>query len=251
MGRSFRKAYEWFCSQLKAIRQDLTVQRIHDAFAIQVYETHARIALEEGDLNEYNQCQTQLKELYEIFEHQPNSKDDEDGEKDAEKGLALLNHYEFLAYRIIYYVFLTGNQKYSGGSSDLLNIMLHLTNDQLEDPCIAHALQVRVAVAEFDYHSFFQLQDAAPKMGAYLMDYMVPTVRQWALLRITRAYRPSISVLHVLKELGFDHVDQQDNDDGISWLESCGCILNPEKTMILTKESVIQESNLTAKNSLI
>ncbi len=44
--------YLWFCSQLKAIRQDCTVQRIQCELAVDVYETHARIALQEGDLNE-------------------------------------------------------------------------------------------------------------------------------------------------------------------------------------------------------
>ena len=44
--------YLWFCSQLKAIRQDCTVQRIQGDLAVDVYETHARIALQEGDLNE-------------------------------------------------------------------------------------------------------------------------------------------------------------------------------------------------------
>ena len=51
----FRKRqhdYLWFCSQLKAIRQDCTVQRIQGDLAVDVYETHARIALQEGDLNE-------------------------------------------------------------------------------------------------------------------------------------------------------------------------------------------------------
>ena len=224
--------YVWICSQLKAIRQDMTVQRIFNGFAIQVYETHGRIALEQGDLNEYNQCQTQLKELY--------TKQD-DNDKDAMK-----NQNEFIAFRLIYYVHQTGNKKYEGGSSDLFKIMLSLTPEQRADPSIAHALKVRAAVAEFDYHAFFQLKASCPnKHGVYLMDFMVSNVRHWGLQRMCKAYRPSVSLKFVLQELGFQDIV----NEGIMWLESCGVVISQDE--VVTKDSIVQESNLKAQNSLI
>jgi hypothetical protein len=232
---SNRRDYLWFCSQLKAVRQDCTVQHIQNSFTVEVYETHARIALEEGDLNEYNQCQTQLKDLYRSLE-------DDDPKAAANRG-------EFIAYRLLYYIFLTGNNKYDGGSSDLFKIMTSLTPAERTHPAIDHALQVRVAVADFDYHRFFLLRKRCPNLGSHLMDLIVPGIRYNAVLRMCKAYRPFVEVPFVLSQLGFE--PSLDMDHGISWLESCGCVLSEDKSSWNTKDTVVRESDTMDKKSLI
>lgn len=231
-----KRDYLWFCSEMKSMRQDLTVQHISNALTVEVYEFHARIALQEADLNEFNQAQTQLRILY----------DDLDDPK------ALENQNEFVAYLVIYFVMLSLNKKYTGGSSDILNLMLSLTPSQRADSAIQHALEVRASIAEIiDYHKFFRLYASCPNLGGKLMDLMVPTVRHWSLQRICGACRPTVEVVYVLNGLGLKTAEPQDVEEGRRFLLSCGCVLSEDGKDIKTKESVVRESDLQEKRSLI
>ncbi|ERT02510.1 hypothetical protein HMPREF1624_00809 [Sporothrix schenckii ATCC 58251] len=169
--------YGYICDQFKAMRQDLTVQRIRNDFTVLVYEIHARIALEKGDLGEYNQCQTQLMALY----------------RQGLKG----NPIEFKAYRVLYFIH-TANQAALG------NAMADLTADEKKEEPIRHALQVRSALALGNYHRFFQLYLATPNMGAYLMDMFANRERLVAMCNICRAYKPDVRLRFITEELGFE-----------------------------------------------
>ncbi|KAJ9474970.1 Protein THP3 [Pseudozyma hubeiensis] len=175
--------YSYICDQFKSMRQDLTVQRIKNEFTVKVYEIHARIALEMGDLGEYNQCQSQLRGLYAY----------------GIRGSAM----EFLAYRILYLLH-TKNRR------DVNALMAELTEEHKAEPAVEHALQVRAALVTGNYHSFFQLYTDAPNMNAYIMDHFVERERINALLIMSKCYRPSIALSFIADELAFQDVAEAD-----------------------------------------
>lgn len=153
--------YSYICDQFKSLRQDLTVQHIKNEFTVNVYEIHARIALEKGDLGEYNQCQTQLRALY------------------SQK---LGGHpMEFKAYRILYFI-------HTCNRTDMNDVLADLTTAEKRDEAVKHALDARSALALGNYHRFFQLYLDTPNMGAYLMDMFVGRERLAALANICKAY---------------------------------------------------------------
>ena len=152
--------YLYICDQLKSIRQDLTVQHIETDFTVSVYEIHARIALENGDLGEYNQCQTVLKRL-----HKQN----------------LSGHpAEFIAYRILYFI-------YTRNRTQMNHVLAELTDSEKKESAIIHALSVRSALALGNFHRFFRLYLDAPNMGAYLVDMFIERERDSALKAICKA----------------------------------------------------------------
>ena len=86
-------------------------------------------------------------------------------------------------------------------------------------------------------------------MADLLMDKIVPHIRQGALQRIVKAYRPSVSAEFVLRELGFDTKNRAESENGKAWMISCGCKF--DGTNMLTKDTVLKESGMSAKSSLI
>ncbi|CEI89797.1 hypothetical protein RMCBS344292_04144 [Rhizopus microsporus] len=175
--------YSYICEQFKSMRQDLTVQRIQNEFTVRVYETHARIALEKGDIGEYNQCQTQLKYLY------------EQGIQGCED--------EFVAYRILYMLFSRNQSDLNAMLEDMCEIGL---DNQAE--CVQHALMTRSCLAKGNYFRFFRLYENAPNMGGYLMDQFVNRARIDALVVLCKAHKMGISLSYIAKQLSFDKVKQ-------------------------------------------
>ena len=176
--------YHWACEQLKSVRQDIVVQHIHNAFALETYETHARVALEHGDMKEYNQCQTQV----EILHRPPHS-------LGTERTTA-----EFAAYRVLYQIYT--RHKYGQSTKELSAVLAALRPAVLRAPAVIHARKVLRSIELFDYASFFRLYKSVPNMGVYLLDLFRDFVRHAALQRLTKAFRPSLALSSVRKAVG-------------------------------------------------
>lgn len=169
--------YTFVCEQLKSIRQDLIIQNINNAFAVKVYECHARIAMEKLDTTEYNQCQTRLIDLY--------ASNDSVG-----------NPLEFLCYRILYYIYISNN-------SDAMKLVAQLTPAQKSNSDVKFAVNVFNAWSSGNYYQFFRLYLIAPKMSGYLMDSYVQRERNNTMKILIKSYKPTISVQRISELLAY------------------------------------------------
>lgn len=239
--------FDWANEQLKSVRQDITVQHLRNSFVLEVYETHARILLEHGDLNEFNQCQTMIRSLTSPYQASMDELEDDDLMTTPSSALENLSpnqsetngllHQsdetsdEFQAYGLLY------DLVQHSWSDLVLALSLHSRNRSRSDRSIdsdvdtpkkkcqgpplnggipevvrgssfRHALTVVMAVIHNDYQTFFRLYESAPHMSAYLMDFLVRRVRDAAYERIIAAYRPTISVEYVREALVFQDLEE-------------------------------------------
>lgn len=204
---SSNRDYHYACDQLKSIRQDLTVQFIRNSFTVLVYETHARIALEISDHEEFNQCQSQLKTLYEIVP------------SDAQ--------YEFLGYLILYLI-------YTNNTTELQLTLSKLSKDIARHPVVDHALKVRRAWSLANYHQLFTLYKQAPAMSAKVMDWFLERERKHAMKIIMRSYRPNVPIDFVSEQLAFENID-----DCLQFANKHANQLNPATMTTTSGASVI------------
>ncbi|KAG8390019.1 hypothetical protein BUALT_Bualt01G0039700 [Buddleja alternifolia] len=219
MVQNSQKNYLYKCDQLKSIRQDLTVQHIRNELTVKVYETHARLAIEVGDLPEYNQCQSQLKTLY-------------------SEGIMGCN-MEFAAYNLLCVILHSNNNR------ELLSAMSRLSANAKKDEAVRHALSVRSAVTSGNYVMFFRLYKAAPNLNTFLMDLYVEKMRYAAVKCISRSYRPTVPVSYLCQILGFTNnasEEEKEVEECVEWLKAHGaCIISDNSGEILldTKASVL------------
>jgi hypothetical protein len=157
------------------------------------------------------------------------------------------------------------SQKYDGVSSEMFKIMLSLSHQQRQDPLIQHALKIREACCSdiLDYHAFFRLYrecqpaaiDEPPSDNpikqshlVYLLKRIAPAMRHKALHIICKGYRPTtVAVDFVLQELGLFASEE----NGRAWLQSHGGVLSMDGMELVTKDTIVIESNDMDKQSLI
>ncbi|KII60723.1 THP3 C2A9.11c [Thelohanellus kitauei] len=181
--------YQYISEQLKSIRQDLTIQGIRDEFCIKVYEENARIALSMKDRDEFNQCQTCLKQLY----------------KEGLKG----NELEFIVYNILYLT-------YTKNHLEMANLLSTLSEANEKQESICLAIKLYIAYKDSNFLKFFNIYRKMIKMpnAVSLIQLFIDTPRIAGLKSIISSFSPRVPQEYVRKLLGFsDLIEFQ------SWLK--------------------------------
>jgi hypothetical protein len=185
-----RREREWKYveDQMRAIRQDLTVQNIRGPFTVRVYTLNARWALESGDLGQFNQCQTQIKMLHESCQV---------GGSDSKA--------EFQCYRLLYYF-------YQNLKMDEQVFIKQILGDLPVHPFVRFALEVRQAAINGNHSRYFSLTqregEGIPSHAKFLFRAFELRQRVSALIVLMKAMVVQLSVEWVSSVLAFKSVEE-------------------------------------------
>ncbi len=189
VGKLSKENYAWCSDQLKAIRSDLLVQHINNHFTMEVYETHARAALQFGgpDFQEFNQCLTQVK-----YMHKQGI-----GSQESMK--------EFSAYAMLYHVYC--KLRHQSGSSIVSLSFFRVrggddNKNNLKDPEV-HAHRVHLAATSENWSRMLILCKNAPNLGGEILGYFQPLIQLNLLQVLCRGGAKSVPVEFVMRTLGF------------------------------------------------
>jgi hypothetical protein len=90
-----------------------------------------------------------------------------------------------------------------------------------------------------------------PNMGKCILNMMMDSIRMDALIKMCKAYKPTIAVSFLIQELSFES-----NEDGEAFLEKAGCIFvnsaggdgGSAERMVNTKDTVINPNAIFAED---
>lgn len=196
LGKYYKtKNYDYAGGQLKSIRQDLCVQNIRNPFAIYVYEECAKVAIENGDKEEFNQSQQQLRQLYSL---NPNTN----------------NEANFFGYNLLFLLY-TNNPMGMFISiyyclfifviPDINKWMQNLTRDKKNNKVVRFALGVFHALKYKIYPRFFELYHQSPDATSkHLINIYLDRERCNALKIILSAYQVYIPLEVISENLRYE-----------------------------------------------
>ncbi len=153
-------------------------------------------------MGEFNQCSAQLKQLYSL--HGLSGSED-----------------EFTGYRILYMI-------HTLNRHDLIELISSVGPNP--GKAVKHALQIRSSLSNGDYNTFFHLTHTAPYMSGYLIDQFLPKERLKTFYKLVKAYRPTLTVEFLAKNLGFvppeSSVSKKHLHETFSYIRSFGITIS-------------------------